>query len=92
MSDPGTAYRSRDEIKDIRAKHDPIKVLSDKILSLNLLTEKELSDLEEESKNIVEHASEKALCCQEPILKDMLTDVCLNIKEDAKGVVPNIIL
>lgn len=42
MSDPGTSYRTRDEIQEVRATRDPITSLKDKILSNNLGTAEEL--------------------------------------------------
>lgn len=90
MSDSGTTYRSRDEIQVIRTKHDPIKILSSKILSLGLSTEKELNDIEQESKRIVENATEKALSDQAPTIQDMFTDICAKSVK-TKGVFPSMI-
>lgn len=38
MSDPGTSYRTRDEIQTVRMTRDPITSLKEKILSTNLAT------------------------------------------------------
>lgn len=42
MSDPGTSYRTRDEIQEVRATRDPITSLKEKILNNNLATAEEL--------------------------------------------------
>lgn len=42
MSDPGTSYRTRDEIQEVRQTRDPITHFKDKILSANLVTADEL--------------------------------------------------
>jgi len=42
MSDPGTSYRTRDEIQEIRQKRDPINAFKERIVSLNLVTTAEL--------------------------------------------------
>lgn len=42
MSDPGTSYRTRDEIQEIRSTRDPITIFKEKILNSNLATADEL--------------------------------------------------
>lgn len=42
MSDPGTSYRSRDEIQEVRQTRDPITSFRDRMLSTNLTTAEEL--------------------------------------------------
>lgn len=42
MSDPGTSYRTRDEIQEVRQTRDPITSFKEKILSANLATQDEL--------------------------------------------------
>lgn len=42
MSDPGTSYRSRDEIQEVRQTRDPITSFRERLLSTNLATTDEL--------------------------------------------------
>lgn len=42
MSDPGTSYRNREEIQEVREALDPITTFRQKIIAANLLTEEEL--------------------------------------------------
>lgn len=56
MSDPGTTYRSREEIDAVRKKSDPINKLKDKILTLNLATKEDLEGIEKEVKLEIEEA------------------------------------
>ena len=42
MSDPGTSYRTRDEIQEIRRKKDPITGFKQLILTEKLVTAAEL--------------------------------------------------
>lgn len=42
MSDPGTSYRTRDEIQEIRQKRDPITGFKERIISSNLATAAEI--------------------------------------------------
>lgn len=42
MSDPGTSYRTRDEIQEVRQQRDPITSFKEKIISSDLATAEEL--------------------------------------------------
>lgn len=42
MSDPGTSYRSREEIQQVRSTRDPISSFKDKILTSGLVSDEDL--------------------------------------------------
>lgn len=42
MSDPGTSYRTRDEIQEVRQTRDPITLFKEKIIDAGLATAEEL--------------------------------------------------
>ncbi|XP_025766875.1 pyruvate dehydrogenase E1 component subunit alpha, somatic form, mitochondrial isoform X2 [Oreochromis niloticus] len=42
MSDPGLSYRTREEIREVRSKSDPISMLKDHMLSQNMASVEEL--------------------------------------------------
>src|SRR5947207_1092175 len=42
MSDPGTTYRTREEIQNMRSSNDAIQGLKHKLLEWNIVTENEL--------------------------------------------------
>ena len=42
MSDPGTSYRTREEIQEVRQSRDPITSFKDKLLNSGLATAEEL--------------------------------------------------
>lgn len=42
MSDPGTSYRTREEIQEVRQTRDPITGFKDKIVNANLVSADEL--------------------------------------------------
>jgi len=42
MSDPGTSYRTREEVQEVRQTRDPITSFKEKILSAGLATAEEL--------------------------------------------------
>ncbi|KRX47251.1 putative pyruvate dehydrogenase E1 component subunit alpha, mitochondrial [Trichinella murrelli] len=75
MSDPGTSYRTREEIQKVRKLRDPITGFREKMLSANLATEEELKDLEKQVRKEVEKALEEALKDVDPPLELLYTDV-----------------
>lgn len=48
MSDPGTTYRTREEIQQMRSTNDPITGLKQRLLEHNAVTESELKEIEKE--------------------------------------------
>lgn len=42
MSDPGTSYRTREEIQEVRLSRDPITSFKEKMLNSNLASADEL--------------------------------------------------
>lgn len=42
MSDPGTSYRSRDEVQQVRQSRDPITQFKEKIIEAGLVTAEEI--------------------------------------------------
>lgn len=42
MSDPGTSYRTRDEIQEVRQTRDPIMLFKERIVGADLVTAEEL--------------------------------------------------
>ncbi|KRX88100.1 putative pyruvate dehydrogenase E1 component subunit alpha, mitochondrial, partial [Trichinella pseudospiralis] len=75
MSDPGTSYRTREEIQKVRKLRDPITSFREKILSANLATEEELKNVEKQVRKEVEKALADALQDPEPPLELLYTDV-----------------
>jgi hypothetical protein len=46
MSDPGTTYRTREEIQNMRSSNDAIQGMKSKLLEWGITTEKELKALD----------------------------------------------
>lgn len=42
MSDPGTSYRTREEVQEVRQTRDPLTSFKERILSTNLVTADEI--------------------------------------------------
>lgn len=57
MSDPGTSYRTRDEIQEVRQTRDPITSFREKIINAELVTQEELkvNNLQKSSKERLYH-------------------------------------
>lgn len=90
MSDPGTTYRSRDEVDHMRENNDPLKVLAQTLLQEGVVTEKEIKDIEQINKDIVDKATVAALADPEPPLGDLGKDIYEAPKENPRGLAPKI--
>ena len=54
LSDPGTSYRTRDEVQEVRQTRDPITSFKDKILNSDLVVDEELKSIDAEVKKELE--------------------------------------
>ncbi|CAJ0557726.1 unnamed protein product, partial [Mesorhabditis spiculigera] len=61
MSDPGTSYRTRDEIQSVRKTRDPITGFKDRIVTSGLVTEDELKEVDKAVRKEVEDATNSAV-------------------------------
>lgn len=76
MSDPGTTYRTREEIQHMRSSNDPITGLKTNILEWGVVEEAELKQIDKQARSEVEQAVEEAKKSPEPAQdKDMWTDI-----------------
>jgi len=75
MSDPGTTYRTRDEVQRMRSTQDPIRGLQKYIEDWGLASEDELKKIDRDAKAEVDKAVEEAKASSEPALKDLWTDI-----------------
>ncbi|KAF7291969.1 Pyruvate dehydrogenase E1 component subunit alpha [Mycena indigotica] len=75
MSDPGTTYRTREEVQRMRSTQDPIRGLQRYIEEWGLATEQELKQLDKEAKAAVDEAVEEAKKSPEPLVEDLWTDI-----------------
>jgi len=66
MSDPGTSYRTRDEVQSMKKKSDPITSFRAKCLEAGLLTNDQIKTIDKEVKKHIEEETEKALSSPEP--------------------------
>lgn len=54
MSDPGTTYRTREEVQHMRSRNDPIAGLKASLLDLNIATEEEVKDYDKAARKYVD--------------------------------------
>ncbi len=74
MSDPGT-YRDKDEINSYRSTKDPIDIMRSKLVSMGLLDDVKIKEIEQEVKLVVEKAANFAKESPEPPLGELYTDI-----------------
>lgn len=75
MSDPGTSYRTREEIQEVRQTRDSIHHLKDKILENNWSTNQELKDIEHDIKKEVDRLTNVARSDPGTKMDELVTDI-----------------
>lgn len=75
MSDPGTTYRTREEIQHMRSTRDPITGFKEKLIEAELATDAELKKLDKDIKAEIDLAVEEAKASPEPGLDQLYTDI-----------------
>ncbi|KAI4280105.1 MAG: hypothetical protein L6R35_005975 [Caloplaca aegaea] len=77
MSDPGTTYRTREEIQRMRSTNDPIAGLKQKLLDWEVTTEEELKGLDKQAKAYVDAEVKEAegMPEPEPTWKNLYEDI-----------------
>jgi pyruvate dehydrogenase E1 component alpha subunit len=74
MSDPGTTYRTREEIQQVRETRDPIERVKGRILRAGYATEEDLKAIDAEVKALVDEAVEFAKSSPEPPASELFTN------------------
>src|SRR5258706_15478993 len=75
MSDPGTTYRTREEVQQMRSTRDPIRGLQKYIEDWGIASEDDLKKIDKEAKSEVEAAVEEAKASPEPKVEDLWTGI-----------------
>lgn len=90
MSDPGTSYRTREEVQEVRQKRDPITSFKERMLETGLATQDEIKKIDTEVKKEVDAATEFARTDSELPLEELTCDIyAKNYAGDVRGVRPN---
>lgn len=90
MSDPGTSYRSRDEVQGVRQSRDPINLFKERILSSGLATAEEIKKIDDEIKKAVDAATKLSKSDKEISVDELYTDVYSeNLVPLIRGILPD---
>lgn len=77
MSDPGTTYRTREEIQRMRSTNDPIAGLKQKLLDWEVTSEEELKAIDKEARAYVdgEVAEAEKMAAPEASERNLFEDI-----------------
>ncbi|XP_024869865.1 probable pyruvate dehydrogenase E1 component subunit alpha, mitochondrial isoform X1 [Temnothorax curvispinosus] len=81
MSDPGTSYRTREEVQEVRQTRDPLTSFKERILNANLVTADEIKVIEGEIRKSVDDAMKAAKNDKEIPLSELTADIYANCLE-----------
>jgi len=89
MSDPGTSYRSRDEVQEVRQSRDPITGFRDRIVGAGLVNQTEVKKIEQQVKKDVDADVKKAKDDSEIGVEELFYDMYQNNLHPAiRGITP----
>lgn len=72
MSDPGTTYRTREEVQRMRSSNDPISGLKQKLIDWEVVTEDELKEIDKDARN---HVDEEVAVAEQMAVPDATPEV-----------------
>jgi pyruvate dehydrogenase E1 component alpha subunit len=75
MSDPGTTYRTREEVGGVRQARDPIEYVKKLLLDFNLSTADEIKHIEKDIRNSVQDSLTKAKAGELPPKEWLYEDI-----------------
>ncbi|ESO98032.1 hypothetical protein LOTGIDRAFT_201812 [Lottia gigantea] len=75
MSDPGTSYRTREEVQEVRERRDPISKFKERIQTSNLATPEEIKKIDQEVRKLVDEAAEQAKTDPELPLEELYNKI-----------------
>merc|ERR1711915_809745 len=89
MSDPGTSYRTRDEVQEVRQTRDPITGFRDRLVGAELAEVSELKAIEIEVKKSVDSDVKKAKSDPEINSEELFYDIYeKNLEGTIRGISP----
>eukprot|EP00245_Coleochaete_scutata_P013547 TRINITY_DN554_c0_g2_i1.p1 TRINITY_DN554_c0_g2~~TRINITY_DN554_c0_g2_i1.p1 ORF type:complete len:426 (-),score=81.90 TRINITY_DN554_c0_g2_i1:78-1292(-) len=75
MSDPGSTYRTREEISGIRQERDPIERIKKLLLSEEIVTPADLKTIEKEAKKMVDDVIQQAKASPQPDADELISHI-----------------
>lgn len=92
MSDPGTTYRTREEVQRMRSTNDPIAGLKQKLMDWGVTTEEELKGIDKDARTHVDEevAKAEAMAVPDATPKVLFEDIYVKGSEPAfvRGRIP----
>ena len=89
MSDPGTSYRTREEVQEMRQKRDPITSFRERLVNAELATLAELKGIEVDVKKQVDEDVKKAKSDGEIGVEELFFDMYEeNLQGKIRGITP----
>lgn len=90
MSDPGTSYRTRDEVQGVRQSCDPINQFKERVLESDLALADELKKIDDEIKVLIDAATKFCKSDKEIAISELYTDVySKNLNPLIRGISPD---
>ena len=74
MSDPAK-YRTREEVQQVREKHDPIDTFGARLVQRGIMRDDELKAVDKEVREIINRAAEFGIELPEPAPEELYTDI-----------------
>jgi len=84
VSDPGTTYRTREEIQEVRQNRDPIGLFKEKLLTTKLALPEEIKKIDQEVKKLIDDTVKLAKADQELAVEELFNHVISNPDPDFK--------
>lgn len=78
MSDPGTSYRKREEVQEVRAKRDPITTFSKRLLDHSIATQEELKAIDDQVRAEMTEVERRSLTDPELNVSELYKDIFVN--------------
>ncbi|KAJ1913968.1 alpha subunit of pyruvate dehydrogenase [Mycoemilia scoparia] len=75
MSDPGTTYRTREEVQHMRSTRDPISSFKMRLIESGVATEEQIKSIDKDAKKMVDQALAQAKQDPEPPISDLFNHV-----------------
>merc|ERR1712054_503471 len=89
MSDPGTSYRTREEVQEMRQKRDPITSFRERLVDANIAELSELKAIEVDVKKKVDEDVKKARADVEIGVEELFYDMYEeNLQGQIRGITP----
>lgn len=84
MSDPGTSYRKREEVQEVRQKKDPITTFSSRLVEHGIATQEELKAIDDSVRSEMTEVERRALSDPELDVSEAYNDIIINPGDDFK--------